>query len=84
MTVTELKEYLTAGRHVHLIGIGGVSMFPLAEVLKGAGLVVTGSDIHENDNVDHLIAQGIDVHLGHRPENIQGAELIIRTAARPR
>lgn len=57
MTVTELKEYLTAGRHVHLIGIGGVSMFPLAEVLKGAGLVVTGSDIHENDNVDHLIAR---------------------------
>lgn len=38
MTVAELKEYLTAGRHVHLIGIGGVSMFPLAEVLKRAGL----------------------------------------------
>ena len=81
MTVTELKEYLTAGRHVHLIGIGGVSMFPLAEVLNGAGLIVTGSDIHENDNVDHLISQGIIVHLGHRAENIQGADLVIRTAA---
>ena len=81
MTVAELKEYLTAGRHVHLIGIGGVSMFPLAEVLKRAGLVVTGSDIHENANVDHLIAQGIPVTLGHRPENIRGADLVIRTAA---
>ena len=78
MTVAELKEYLTAGRHVHLIGIGGVSMFPLAEVLKRAGLVVTGSDIHENANVDHLIAQGIPVTLGHRPENIRGADEMIK------
>ncbi len=81
MTVTELKEFLTAGSHVHLIGIGGVSMFPLAEVLKGIGMVVTGSDMHENDNVDHLITQGIDVYLGHRAENVRGADLVIRTAA---
>lgn len=81
MTVTELKEYLTAGRHVHLIGIGGVSMFPLAEVLKRRGMLITGSDMHENTNVDRLITQGVTVYLGHRPENIQGAELIIRTAA---
>lgn len=81
MTVAELKEYLTAGRHVHLIGIGGVSMFPLAEVLKRIGMIVTGSDSHENANVDHLITQGIDVHLGHRSENVRGADLVIRTAA---
>ena len=37
MTVTDLKKMLTAGRHAHLIGIGGVSMFPLAELLKVRG-----------------------------------------------
>lgn len=81
MTVTELKKLLTAGRHAHLIGIGGVSMFPLAELLTGMGLVVTGSDTHKSPNVNHLLSQGIPVYLEHKAENIQGADLIIRTAA---
>ena len=54
MTVTDLKKMLTAGRHAHLIGIGGVSMFPLAELLKVRGLVITGSDAHKSPNVEHL------------------------------
>ncbi len=76
-----LKEYIQPGKHVHLVGIGGVSMRPLGLVLKGMGLLVTGSDMNSSVSTDELIAKGIHVSIGHRPENIQGADCIIRTAA---
>ena len=77
----ELKQYLTPGTHVHLVGIGGVSMRPLGLVLKGMGLYVTGSDMNASVSTDELIAKGIHVCIGHRGENIQGAACVIRTAA---
>lgn len=77
----KLREYLVPGRHVHLVGIGGVSMRPLGLVLQGIGLLVTGSDMNSSVSTDELIAQGIHVAIGHRAENIRGADCIIRTAA---
>ena len=77
----EIKQYIQPGRHVHLVGIGGVSMRPLGLVLKGMGLLVTGSDMNSSVSTDELIAQGIHVSIGHRADNIQGADCIIRTAA---
>ncbi len=77
----ELKKFLMPGRRVHLVGIGGVSMRPLGLVLKGMGLTVTGSDMNSSVSTDELIAKGIQVAIGHREENIIGAECIIRTAA---
>lgn len=77
----QVKHYLLPGKHVHLVGIGGVSMRPLGLVLKGMGLVVTGSDMNSSVSTDELIAQGIHVDIGHRAENVQGADCIIRTAA---
>ena len=76
-----LKAYLVPGKHVHLVGIGGVSMRPLGLVLKGMGLIVTGSDMNSSVSTDELIAGGIHVDIGHRAENIEGAACIIRTAA---
>ncbi len=76
-----IKKYICPGRHVHLVGIGGVSMRPLGLVLKGMGLTVTGSDMNSSVSTDELIAQGIHVAIGHQAENIQGADCIIRTAA---
>ena len=77
----ELKQYLQPGKHVHLVGIGGVSMRPLGIVLQGMGLLVTGSDMNSSVSTDELIEKGIHVHIGHRAENIQGAVCVIRTAA---
>ena len=77
----ELKKYLTAGKHVHLVGIGGVSMRPLGLVLKGMGLRVSGSDMNSSVSTDELIAKGIHVAIGHAAENIEGADCVIRTAA---
>ena len=77
----ELKRYLVPGKHVHLVGIGGVSMRPLGLVLKGMGMLVTGSDMNSFVSTDELISNGIQVAIGHRAENIEGADCIIRTAA---
>ena len=78
---TVMTGYLQPGNHVHLVGIGGVSMRPLGLVLKGMGLHVTGSDMNASVSTDELIAQGIQVYIGHRAENIEGACCVIRTAA---
>ena len=77
----ELKQYLVPGKHVHLVGIGGVSMRPLGLVLQGMGMIVTGSDMNASVSTDELIAKGIQVSIGHKAENVQGADCIIRTAA---
>ena len=79
--IEALKKFLSPGNHVHLVGIGGVSMRPLGLVLQGMGLHITGSDMNSSVSTDELIAKGIHVEIGHRAENIHGACCIIRTAA---
>jgi len=81
MTANQIQDYLVPGRRAHLVGIGGVSMSPLAEVLKGMGMAITGSDRTEGAAVAHLRSLGIPVAIGHRAENVGNAELVIRTAA---
>ena len=76
-----IQNYIRPGARAHLVGIGGVSMSPLAEVLHGRGLLVTGSDMHESAAVSHLRALGIPVTIGHLPQSVQGADCVIRTAA---
>ncbi len=76
-----INTYLAPGRRAHLVGIGGVSMSPLAEVLKGEGVVVTGSDAHEGKSVEHLRSLGIPVTIGHLPGSVLGCDCVIRTAA---
>ncbi len=76
-----LQKYIKPGMRVHLVGIGGVSMRPLGLVLKGMGLKVSGSDMNSSVSTDELIAQGIRVDIGHRADNVEGADCIIRTAA---
>lgn len=80
-TGSKIEQYLTPGHHVHLVGIGGVSMRPLGLVLRSMGMQVTGSDMNASVSTDELIAKGIDVSIGHRAENIEGADCVIRTAA---
>ncbi|MBE6913378.1 MAG: UDP-N-acetylmuramate--L-alanine ligase [Ruminococcaceae bacterium] len=80
--MNDFGKVLVPGARGHLIGIGGVSMSPLAEVLTGMGLQINGSDIFENDNVANLRARGIRVAIGHCAENISGdLDFVVRTAA---
>ncbi len=80
--MTDFNNYLWPGRRGHMVGIGGVSMSSLAEVLKGLGLVISGSDTNESKNVQNLRALGIPVTIGHAAENItDDLEFVVRTAA---
>ena len=68
--MVDFVNFLSPGRKGHLIGIGGVSMSSLAEVLQGMGISVTGSDMNESPNVRALREHGIPVAIGHRAENV--------------
>ena len=82
MSCCDIHNYIKPGCRAHLVGIGGVSMAPLAEVLQGAGVVVSGSDWHESEKVKHLRSLGIQVFTGAQSaEHIEGAQCVIRTAA---
>ncbi|MBQ6847629.1 MAG: UDP-N-acetylmuramate--L-alanine ligase [Clostridia bacterium] len=68
-------------KKIHLIGIGGSGMCPLAEILHSKGYELTGSDNNESDPLKRIKALGIKVYMGHSPENVNGAELIVYSAA---
>ncbi len=78
----DFENYMSPGRKGHLIGVGGVSMSSLAEVLQDMGIIITGSDMNDNQNVRGVRAHGIEVFIGHRAENIgDDVEFVVRTAA---
>ena len=81
MRSEKLAAFLKPGKRVHMVGIGGVSMRPLALVLKERGITVTGSDMNSSGSTEELLRHGIPVAIGHRGENIEGADCIVRTAA---
>jgi len=67
---------------IHFIGIGGISMSGLAEILIDEGFTVTGSDSHESDLTHHLEARGARIVYGQRAENItEGIDVVVYTAA---
>ncbi|KTC66430.1 UDP-N-acetylmuramate--L-alanine ligase [Legionella adelaidensis] len=66
---------------IHFVGIGGAGMCGIAEVLHNEGYRITGSDVSENKTVIRLRSLGIQVHIGHREENITGADVVVRSTA---
>ena len=77
----DFEQCIKSGKCCHLVGIGGISMSPLAEVLHGLGTKITGSDMNESPAIERLRGLGIKVTVGHDAGNISGAGYIIRTAA---
>lgn len=69
------------GKSVHFIGIGGSSMSGLAGLLMEQGYAVTGSDQTRSHKTDELETKGVKIYIGHRAENVRGADLIIYSAA---
>ncbi len=68
-------------KRIHMIGIGGSGMCPLAEILHSKGYILTGSDNNESDPLKRIKGMGIKVFMGHSKENIKGAELVVYSAA---
>jgi UDP-N-acetylmuramate--alanine ligase len=66
---------------IHFIGIGGIGMSGIAEVMHNLGYTVQGSDAADNYNVCRLADKGIKTFVGHRAENVDGAELVVVSTA---
>jgi len=66
---------------VHFVGIGGIGMSGIAEVLGNLGYTVTGSDVSDSANVKRLRGLGIKVAIGHKAENLDGADVIVVSSA---
>lgn len=68
-------------KKVHLIGIGGISMSGIAEMLLNANYLVSGTDINETEITQKLIDNGAEIKQGHHPEMIEDADIVVYTAA---
>ena len=68
-------------KRLHFVGIGGIGMCGLAELLKSVGLEVTGSDLSLGETTERLMSLGINVHRGHRAENMSGADVVVYSSA---
>jgi UDP-N-acetylmuramate--alanine ligase len=74
---------LSGVNHVHCIGIGGIGLSAVAEILLSKGYRVSGSDMSESDTTDRLIEHGASVYLGHRARNVGDADLVVYSSAIP-
>lgn len=80
MSVPHIRDY--QGKHIHMIGIGGSSMSGLAQMLLEKGYQITGSDNLETYATKHLRNDlHIPVTIGHKAENVHGADLVVYTVA---
>lgn len=68
-------------RRIHFVGIGGVGMSGIAEVLLNLGYEVTGSDLRESETTRRLAAMGVKIELGHREENVDRAHVVVVSSA---
>jgi UDP-N-acetylmuramate--alanine ligase len=67
--------------HLHFIGVGGIGMSGIAEVFRNRGYSVSGSDAAETETTRRLASIGIRVDYGHRPENVDGANVVVHSSA---
>ncbi|MDQ5984155.1 MAG: UDP-N-acetylmuramate--L-alanine ligase [Eubacteriales bacterium SKADARSKE-1] len=75
------KNILNNIKKIHFIGIGGSGMYPIAKILHSNGYIISGSDNYESDTLDREIQEGLQIYMGHDARNIDGAELIVYSAA---
>ncbi len=68
-------------RHIHLVGIGGIGMSGIAELLINLGYRISGSDIRRTEVTEHLSDLGGNVFVGHRPQNVDGADVVVFSSA---
>jgi UDP-N-acetylmuramate--alanine ligase len=75
---------LRTAEHVHFIGIGGYGMSAIARVMLELGYHVSGSDVVRQELIDKLAAKGAQIYIGHAPEHVQGADLVVYSTALPK
>ena len=68
-------------KNIHCIGIGGIGLSAIADILLVRGYNVTGSDMKESDITSNLAAKGARIFIGHRAENVENTDLIVYSSA---
>lgn len=68
-------------RHVHFVGVGGIGMSGLAEILTNLEFEVSGSDLREGENTRGLVALGVRIDVGHHSRNVVGADVVVYSSA---
>ncbi|MBR0399284.1 MAG: UDP-N-acetylmuramate--L-alanine ligase [Mogibacterium sp.] len=68
-------------KRIHCLGIGGVGLSAVAEILQDRGHIVTGTDINKSKITEHLESKGIKVYPSHEPENVEGVDAVVYSAA---
>lgn len=68
-------------RHIHFVGIGGIGMSGIAEILLSQGFVVSGSDLQRSEVTDHLAALGARICIGHDAQHVDNAEVVVYSSA---
>lgn len=75
------SSFFNGKKNLHFVGIGGSGMFPIVQIFKDKGFNITGSDNNESDTLALERSMGIKILLGHKAENIKGADAVIYSAA---
>ncbi len=73
--------YKKQKQQIHIIGIGGIGMSSIAEVLLRQGYPISGSDLNDTDTIRRLRELGATIFIGHRGENIEGAKAVVYSSA---
>ena len=71
-------------KNIFFVGIGGIGMSGIAELLHNLAFNISGSDLNENENVRRLKNTGVKVHIGHHPNNINGYDALVYSSAIPK
>ena len=76
-----MKINIANNEIIHFIGIGGIGMSGLAQIMTNMGFQIQGSDLNGNKNTDRLVKAGIKIYIGHNPKNIRKATRIVISSA---
>ena len=76
-----MKISIASNEVIHFIGIGGIGMSGLAQIMNNMGFTIQGSDLNQNKNTDRLIKTGIKVFIGHHQKNLNKTTMIVISSA---
>ncbi len=76
-----INTIFSSVKKIHFVGIGGIGMSGIAEILLNQGFIVSGSDIARSENTDYLESLGSEIYIGHSEDNVKDAEVVVYSSA---
>ena len=76
-----MKINIGSNEVIHFIGIGGIGMSGLAQIMKNIGFSIQGSDLNQNKNTERLIKKGIKIYFGHQKKNLNKTTMVVISSA---